>query len=116
MALSEAERRQQYLDKIPEEVIVLKEMMIQCLDDYPDERPPIQQISEMIESLKVCSVDISKGFSKLIMTSPFKDNFWSQQMYYYVYAFKVAKPSIIGKVFIVKPALRWPKTSIQLVS
>jgi len=71
----ETERRQQYLDKIPGEVIVLKEMMIRCLDDDPDECPPIQEVSKMIESLKVCSVDISKGISKLNMISPIKDNF-----------------------------------------
>jgi len=64
VAVLEAECRQQYLDKIPGEVIMLKEMMIRCLDDDPDERPPIQQISEMIESLKVCSVDITKGLSE----------------------------------------------------
>ena len=52
VALSEAQRRQQYLDKIPAEVTALKEMMIRCLDDDADERPPIKEVSELIESLK----------------------------------------------------------------
>ena len=52
VALSEAQRRQQYLDKIPGEVSVLKEMMIRCLDDDADERPPIKEVSELIELLK----------------------------------------------------------------
>ena len=53
MALTEAERRQEYLDKIPEGATVLKELFVRCLDDEPDERPPIQEVSEMIETLKV---------------------------------------------------------------
>ena len=53
VALSEAQRCQQYLDKIPGEVIALKEIMIRCLDDDADERPPIKEVSELIESLKV---------------------------------------------------------------
>ena len=52
VALSEAQRRQQYLDKIPGEVSALKEMMIRCLDDDADERPPIKEVSELIKSLK----------------------------------------------------------------
>ena len=52
VALSEPQRRLQYLDKIPGEVTALKEMMIRCLDDDADERPPIKEVSEMIESLK----------------------------------------------------------------
>ena len=53
MALTEAERRKEYLDKIPEGASVLKELFVRCLDDEPDERPPIQEVSEMIETLKV---------------------------------------------------------------
>ena len=56
VALSEAQRRQQYLDKIPGEVTALKEMMIRCLDDDADERPPIKEVSEMIESLKASCI------------------------------------------------------------
>ena len=53
IALSEAQRRQQYLDKIPKEIIALKEIIMQCLDDDPDERPPINKVSKTIEALKV---------------------------------------------------------------
>ena len=58
MALTEAERRQEYLDKIPEGASVLKELFVRCLDDEPEERPPIQEVSEMIEIVKVvvCSM------------------------------------------------------------
>ena len=52
VALSEAQRRQPYLDKIPGEVTALKEIMIRCLDDDAHERPPIKEVSELIESLK----------------------------------------------------------------
>ena len=54
VALSEVQRRQQYLDKMPGEVSALKEMMIRCLDDDANERPPIKEVSELIESLKAC--------------------------------------------------------------
>ena len=53
LALTEAERRQEYLDKIPKNATVLKGLFERCLDDDPDERPPIQEVSEMIELLKV---------------------------------------------------------------
>ena len=55
ISLSEVERRQQYLDTMTIEAAVLKEMVMQCLDDDPDERPPIREVSKMIKSLKVCS-------------------------------------------------------------
>ena len=50
IAVAEAERRQKYLDKIPE---ALKQLFEVCLEDDPDERPPIQEISEMIKTIKV---------------------------------------------------------------
>ena len=53
VALNEAERRQEYLDKIPEGASVLKELFVRCLDDDPEERSPIQEVSEMIEIVKV---------------------------------------------------------------
>ena len=55
VALSEAQRRQRYLETMTVEAAVLKEMVMQCLDDDPDQRPPIQQVSKMIKSLKVCT-------------------------------------------------------------
>ena len=62
LALTEAERRQEYLDKIPENAAVLKGLFERCLDDDPDERPPIQEVSEIIELLKVCGC--SQGCSQ----------------------------------------------------
>ena len=55
ISLSEVERRQQYLDTMTMEAAVLKDMVMRCLDDDPDERPPIQEVSKMIKSLKVRS-------------------------------------------------------------
>ena len=48
VALSEAQRHQRYV-----EGAALKEMMMKCLDDDPDQRPPIQVVSQWIKSLKV---------------------------------------------------------------
>ena len=53
VALSEVERRQQYLNKMTGKADRLREMVEQCLDDNPDERPSIQGVSETIEPLKV---------------------------------------------------------------
>ena len=54
--VSEVERRQQYLDKMSIEAAVLKEMVMQCLDGDPDQRPPIQEVSKLIKSLKVLAI------------------------------------------------------------
>ena len=56
VALSEAQRRQRYLDTMTVEGAALKEMVMKCLDDDPDQRPPIQEVSKMIKSVKVCNV------------------------------------------------------------
>ena len=53
VALSEAERRQKYLDKMTGKAAGLKKMVEQCLDNEPDGRPPIQEVSIVIEPLKV---------------------------------------------------------------
>ena len=56
VALSEAQRRQRYLDKINTITRIdaeLKEMMIRCLHDDPDQRPTIQKVLQLIKSLKV---------------------------------------------------------------
>ena len=55
VSLSEVERRQQYLDTMIVEGTALKEMVMRCLDDDPDERPSIQEVSQMIKSVKVIS-------------------------------------------------------------
>ena len=56
VAFSEVERRQQYLDKMTGKAAKLRKMVEQCLDDDPDERPPIQEVSTIIEPLKVSIV------------------------------------------------------------
>ena len=53
--LNEVERCQEYIDKIPEANSMLKDLLVQCLDDEPDECPPISEVSEMIVSVKVIS-------------------------------------------------------------
>ena len=57
LALTEAERRQKYLDEIPEGATILKQLFERCLDDDPIERPCIQEVSEMIGLLKVHNYD-----------------------------------------------------------
>ena len=52
VALSEAQRRQQYLDKMIN-VTVLRETVVRCLEDDPDERPKIYEVSQILEGLKV---------------------------------------------------------------
>ena len=53
VALSEAERRQKYLDKMIDKAAVLKDMVKQCLSDNPKKRPMIQEVSTFIEPYKV---------------------------------------------------------------
>ena len=53
VALSEVQRRQRYLDAMTVEGAALKETVMKCLDDDPDKRPPIQKVTQMIESVKV---------------------------------------------------------------
>ena len=48
MALSEVERRQQYLDKMIGEVEVLRALVEECLDDDPAVRPTIAAVCERI--------------------------------------------------------------------
>ena len=54
VALTEAERRQQYLDKMKGGAGVLKEMVDRCLENDPDDRPSIKEVVEIIELYKVC--------------------------------------------------------------
>ena len=53
VTLTEAERRQQYLDKMTGRAAELRKMVEQCLDDDPDERPLMQDVSATIEPFKV---------------------------------------------------------------
>ena len=52
-ALTEVDRRQHYIDKMTGEARALRKMVVKCLDDDPDERPPIKAIKEIIEPLMV---------------------------------------------------------------
>ena len=53
VAYTEVERRQQYLDKMTGKATELRKLVEQCLNDDPDERPLIQEVSMIIEPLKV---------------------------------------------------------------
>ena len=53
VALSEAKRRQKYLDTMTGKAAVLRPMVERCLNDNPNKRPPIQEVSAFIEPLKV---------------------------------------------------------------
>ena len=52
VALSEVERRQQYLDKMIGEAEVLRPLVEECLDDDPAVRPTIATVSERIQVSK----------------------------------------------------------------
>ena len=63
VALSEVERRQQYLDKMIGEAEVLKPLVEECLDDDPAMRPTIATVCERIQVskdayLKECPQDV----------------------------------------------------------
>ena len=53
VTLTEAERRQQYLNKMTGKATELKKMVEQCLDDDPDERPSIQKVSTIIKKVSM---------------------------------------------------------------
>ena len=52
MALSEVERRQQYLDKMIGEAEVLRPLVEECLDDDPSVRPTISTVCVGIQVSK----------------------------------------------------------------
>ena len=53
VALSEVERRQQYLDRMTEEeALALRPLVEECLDDDPDMRPTIKTVCERIQMSK----------------------------------------------------------------
>ena len=63
VALSEVERRQQYLDKMIGEAEVLKPLVEECLDDDPAMRPTIATVCERIQVskdayMKECPQDV----------------------------------------------------------
>ena len=50
--VSEVKRRQQHLDKMTEGAADLKPLVISCLDDNPENRPSVTQVSMRISELK----------------------------------------------------------------
>ena len=56
VALSEAQRRQAYLDKMTGGAAVLKSLIERCLENEPEDRPLIEEVAEVIEPLKVVYV------------------------------------------------------------
>ena len=63
VALSEVERRQQYLDKMIGEAEVLRRLVEECLDDDPAVKPTIASVCERIRvskdaHMKECPQDI----------------------------------------------------------
>jgi len=73
VALTEAERRQQYLDKMTGKAAALRKTIEDCLDNDPDKRPPIQEVSTTIKPLWV-SITISHS---TCMTSHVLIKVWS---------------------------------------
>ena len=54
IAFSEVQRRQHYLDKMTGGAALLRELAMKCLNDDPNGRPSIKEVSEKIKSLMVC--------------------------------------------------------------
>ena len=50
--LSEAQRHQQYLDKMIEEAEVLRSLVEECLDDDPAVRPIIATVCERMKGIR----------------------------------------------------------------
>jgi len=53
VALSEVERRQQYLDQVTGEAEILLSMIMECLANDPAKRPKIADLSKKLEPHKV---------------------------------------------------------------
>ena len=62
VALSEAKRRQKYLDKMTGKAAVLREMVERCLNDNPRKRPSIEDVIVFIEPLKVSTILYLGGY------------------------------------------------------
>ena len=59
--IPEAKRRQQYLDKMTGDTADLKPLVMSCLDDNPNKRPTVVQVSMTIKRAKdVCSQKSSR--------------------------------------------------------
>ena len=60
--VSEVKRRQEYLDKMTGGAADLKPLVMSCLDDNPNKRPPVAQVSMTIKMTKdVCSQKSSRA-------------------------------------------------------
>ena len=57
VALSEVERRQQYLDKMIGEAEMLRPLVEECLDNDPERRPTIEIVSERIKEMREIYMD-----------------------------------------------------------
>ena len=55
-AVSEVERCQQYLDEVKGEAEVLKPLIKHCLNNNPNMRPSMFDLSSKIKPLKVCVI------------------------------------------------------------
>ena len=53
VALNEVQRRQKYLDKMTDEMEVLKPLVEDCLSHDPNKRPTMLRVSEKLKSLKL---------------------------------------------------------------
>ena len=65
VALSEVERRQQYLDKMIGEAEVLRPLVEECLDDDPAMRPSIATVCDRIDVCKIVYVKEAQGIITL---------------------------------------------------
>ena len=54
IALSEVERRRQYLVKMKGKVAGFKQLVVSCLDDNPDGRPTMEEVTKLIAPFTVC--------------------------------------------------------------
>ena len=57
IALSEVERRQQYLDKMIGEAEVLRPLVESCLNNNPAKRPTMEVVSEKVKEIKIDYTD-----------------------------------------------------------
>ena len=82
--VSEVKRRQRYLDKITGDAADLKPLVMSCLNDSPEERPPVAQVSMTIKRVKeVCSQKSGHdGMSPITWWAEVSSDWQSQVSYY----------------------------------
>ena len=64
--VSEVKRRQQFLDKITGGAVVLKPLVMSCLDDNPSSRPTTAQISTEVQRIKYVHCGKSSRDSSIV--------------------------------------------------